>query len=129
MGSGEAAHPMKCGTGKHLVLWDGDCMFCRRSVEWIERRNCDELVFMPYQQASSSLLNEELRRACAEAVHVITLDGRILHAADAWLFMLRAIGWRAVPALLGTRPLYWFTELGYRIVARHRHWLSRLLIR
>ena len=120
---------MKCSAGKHQVLWDGDCAFCQRSIEWIERRNTGELEFVAYQQAPSSLLNEELRRACSEAVHVITRDGRILQAADAWLFMLRAIGWRAVPAVLETPPFHWLTELGYRIVARNRHRLSRLLFR
>ena len=48
-------------------------------------------------------------------------------AAEAWLFMLRAIGWRTVPALLGAPPLRRFTEFGYRVVARHRHRLSQLL--
>lgn len=118
---------MKCDDGKHLVLWDGDCKFCRRSVEWIDRRNQGDLEFMAYRQAPSSLVSEELRLACADAVHVITRDGRILRAADAWLFMLRAIGWRTVPALLGAPLLRRFTEFGYRVVARYRHRLSRLL--
>ena len=99
---------MKRATHKHLVLWDGDCDFCRRSIGWLEQRSRGEMEFMPYQQAPALLVSEELRLACAEAVHVITRNGRILGGAEAWLFMLRAIGWRTVAILLETPPLFWF---------------------
>ena len=120
---------MKRGTGKHLVLWDGDCGFCRRSIEWVERHDRGELECIPYQHAPPTVLTKELRRECAEAVHVITNNGRVLRGGRAWLFMLRAIGWHNVAALLGTPPFFWLTELGYRLVARNRHRLSRWLPR
>ena len=112
---------------RHLVLWDGECGFCRRSIEWVQRRDRGELESMPYQQAPPTVVSDELRRQCADAVHVITKDGSILRGARAWLFILRAIGWRTSAAVLETPPFVWIVELGYRFVARNRRRLSRLL--
>ena len=112
-----------------LVLWDGECGLCRRSIEWVERRNPGTLECLPYQQAPPSRVSDALRRECSKAVHVIADDGRVLRASEACLFVLRAIGWRFTPWLLGMRPFAWLAELGYRLVARHRRRLSRLLSR
>lgn len=113
-----------------LVLWDGDCGFCARSVEWARRRDAEKsLTFVPYQEAPSPPMTPELERACREAVHVITPDGRILRAGRASLYVLERMGWRRCAKLLRLPPLLWLVELGYRLVAAHRGLASRLLFR
>lgn len=73
-------------------------------------------------------MTPQLRRACRQAVHVITAEGQTMRAGRAGLFVLEAIG---VPRLLVwpfTRPpLVWLAEWGYRLVADHRSFFGRFL--
>lgn len=66
-----------------------------------------------------------LAAACAEAVHVVTADGKILKAGRAVLFVLEVLGYRRFARLFAKRPLIWGVEAGYRLVARYRGLLAR----
>lgn len=113
-----------------LVLWDGDCGFCARSVEWARRRDTEgRLCFVPYQRVPSPPMTPELARACAQAVHVITPDRRVLRAGRASLYVLERAGWTWRARILGVPPLVWLVELGYRLVAANRDLAGRLLFR
>ncbi len=70
-----------------------------------------------------------LATECGRAVHVLTADGRTLRAGRASVFILGELGWRRAAWLLSKRPLIWAVEFGYRVVADHRDFFSRLLIR
>lgn len=70
-----------------------------------------------------------LRVACARAVHVVAVDGSVLRAGRAVLFVLRELGWRKSTWLLRWPPFIWGVELGYWIVARNRKRLARLMFR
>lgn len=117
-------------TAPALLLWDGDCAFCRRSVEWAERRD-DGHAFraIPYQQAPAPPMTPELRVACARAVHVLTPEGEVLRAGRACLWILQRIGYPALARVLALPPLVWVVEAGYWLVARNRGLASRVLFR
>lgn len=118
------------GPDQHYLLWDGQCGFCRRSVEWIkERDDQDRLFAIPYQQAPSPPMNEPLAQACSRAVHVVTSDGRVHKAGRAVLFALDQVGYGALAKLLSLPPVVWGLELGYWVVARNRAWFSKLFFR
>lgn len=76
-------------------------------------------------------MTPELRRACADAAHVITRDGRLLRGGEAAVHVLEQVGWPlGLPlAPLKVPPLRWLVELGYRIVAANRIAFSRFLFR
>lgn len=113
-----------------LVLWDGDCGFCRRGIAWVERQDREgRFRCVPYQQAEHPLLDAALRDACAKAVHVITADDQVLAGGRAALYVLEGIGWRGRARVLGSPPLFWAVEAGYGLVARHRRLFSRFLFR
>ena len=113
-----------------LLLWDGDCGFCRRSVEWVQRRDTGGAIrAVPYQEAPSPPMTPELRAACGRAVHLVLPDGRVLRAGRACLEVLREIGFPFWAALLSVPPLVWAVELGYWLVARNRMLASRFLFR
>jgi predicted DCC family thiol-disulfide oxidoreductase YuxK len=115
---------------RHLVLWDGECGFCRRCARWLGERDRDGLFeILPYQELPSPPMTPELEAACARAVHVITSDGTRLRAGRALLFAAEALGWRRTSRLLGLPPLVWLVELGYCLVARSRPLISRVLPR
>ncbi len=113
-----------------LLLWDGDCGFCRRSVAWAERRDAGHVFHaVPYQQAPSPPMTPELRQACARAVHLITPEGRLLRAGRACLWVLERIGYPLVARVFAIPPLVWAVEVIYWLVARNRRFASRVLFR
>ena len=113
-----------------LLLWDGDCGFCRRSVEWAERRDTGHAFrAVPYQQAPSPPMTPELRQACARAVHVLTAEGRCSGQAAPASGCCRRIGYPVLARVLALPPLVWAVEVGYWLVARNRRLASRVLFR
>ncbi|MEM1022540.1 MAG: DUF393 domain-containing protein [Myxococcota bacterium] len=115
---------------KHLVLWDGECGFCRRSVDWLLALDHESrLEALPYQQAPSPPMTPALASACERAVHVVAVDGRVFRAGRAVLFALDVVGWRTLAFVGRIPPFIWAIELGYWVVARNRRWFSKLLFR
>jgi len=111
---------------KHLILWDGECAFCRRTAAWLLRHDQSKnLAATPYQQAPSPPMTPELAAACEKAVHVLKADGTILRAGRAALFLFEQTKWKPVARLLGLPPLVWLVEIGYGIVARNRPFFAR----
>lgn len=72
-------------------------------------------------------MTDALAARCARTVHVITPEGTVLRGGRASLYVLDRIGWRRLAAVASRRPLVWIVEAGYRLVARNRGLLSRLL--
>jgi predicted DCC family thiol-disulfide oxidoreductase YuxK len=69
-----------------------------------------------------------LYTACQQAVHVITVEGQVIKAGRAAMFVLEELGypgWLVRP--LTWPPLVWLTELGYWLVANNRPFFSRFL--
>jgi predicted DCC family thiol-disulfide oxidoreductase YuxK len=105
-----------------LVVFDGDCGFCRYWLARWRRLVGDRYDAEPYQRAAErfpSLPRERFRHA----VQLILSDGRVYQGAEA-AYRLRALapgrgGWlaayRHVP---GFRPL---VDLAYGIIADHRN--------
>jgi predicted DCC family thiol-disulfide oxidoreductase YuxK len=114
--------------GRDWVLWDGDCGFCRRSAAWIARHDrAGHFRIVPYQDAPSPPMTPALRAAAAQAVHVVTSDGRVLRAGRACLHILDRLGWSRLVRVLRVPPLVWAVEVGYALVAGNRRTMSRLL--
>ena len=115
---------------QHLVLWDGECEFCRRATSWAKKHDFHaEFAFSPYQSQSSTLIAPEIIAACQDAVHVVSSDGKVLRAGRATLFILERIGWGWFARLLSVPPFIWLIEIAYRIVASHRDFFARFLFR
>jgi len=114
-------------TPKHLVLWDGECGFCRRCVQFLARQDrFGRLEFCPYQEAD---LSPELRAACKNAMHVIKADGEVIRGGKAAMFCGRFTRWNRL-ARIGQWPIFLpFVDLGYQIVAANRGIFSRFLFR
>ena len=115
---------------RHRVLWDGDCVFCGRAARWCQRKDVDgRLELIAYQRVPSPPMTDDLRRACADALHVLCKDGTVLRAGRALLFALGELGYPRTARLFARVPLIWAVEVFYFGVARHRRFLSRFLFR
>jgi predicted DCC family thiol-disulfide oxidoreductase YuxK len=108
---------------KPLLIYDGDCRFCRRQVSRCRRVAADAVEYLPAQ-------TDELRERFPElpldtllsAVHFITPAGTIHTGADA-IYQLFAVAPRWKCPVWLYRHLPGFAEISeavYRFVAGHR---------
>ncbi|MEY2852746.1 MAG: hypothetical protein RL549_1445 [Verrucomicrobiota bacterium] len=94
------------------LFYDGDCGFCQGSVEWLLARALPD-TFDPvaYQDESALALgpDEKLRRKAEATGYCLTF----------------VPGWRWLGRLILFPPVAPLASLGYAIVARNRHHISR----
>lgn len=118
---------MRAPENAHILLWDGECAFCRRCVMWVVRRDEKKRIWaVPYQEAPSPPMSAALRKRAHKAVQLIAPDGRTLEAGRACVEVLSLLGWERAVRVLGSPPLIWPVEWGYRLVARTRRFWGRL---
>jgi predicted DCC family thiol-disulfide oxidoreductase YuxK len=118
-----------CPPPKPLMVFDGDCNFCRRWISRWQQATGDRLDYRPFQDAGIAQSFPELPRERFEAsVHLIEPDGRVFSGAEAVFRSLAHVPRRRWQLWLyehapGVAPV---TEAAYRFVARHRTVFSAL---
>jgi lipase maturation factor 1 len=116
------------GLARPLLVWDGDCGFCRRWAEWLGRRSGGLLDLEPYQQVRERFTPFS-SSDYARAVHLVAPGGRVYVGAAAVLHALALTSRTAeVAARVYERvPAVAFVlEALYGFMARHRARLSFL---
>ncbi len=119
--------PLRVATppAKPVLIFDGDCQFCRRWIARWQETTGDRVEYRPYQDPQVATQFPELSRADLEQfVQLIQPDGSVHRGAEA-VFQTLDRPWilwtcRHVP---GFAPA---SELAYRFVARHRTPFSAL---
>ncbi len=114
---------------KPVMIFDGDCGFCRFWIERWRRWTQAQVEFVPYQDASVAERFPEVSvAACEKAVHLVERDGRVFRGAEAVFQSLAGVfllAWliriyRAIPLFAR------LSETAYRFVASHRQLFSRI---
>lgn len=105
-----------------VLLWDGECGFCARSVTWLHRHGRRPVSTQAFQSLLSELPQEVLATA-RDQVLWIAASGEVVGGSLAVIAALQAAGRPGWAALL--RALQPFTRWGYRLVARNRARLGR----
>ena len=113
---------------KPVLIYDGDCSFCRRCVEYAKSRTGNAVDYRPYQEAASDFARIPLERF-REAVQYIDGEGRAASGSEA---VFRALAfaprWQWLLWLyVRIRLFAIISEACYRWVAQHRGGISRLL--
>ena len=109
-----------------LLVFDGDCPFCRRSVERWRATGNERFDIEPSQTAVGRFPN--LAGEFERAVQLIEIDGRVVSAGEAVL-RARALATSCEWLSASYKHLPGFApavEVVYRAVARHRRLLSWL---
>lgn len=118
---------MSTRRSKPILIFDGDCGFCRRWILFWKSLTGSRVEYAPYQEVGSDFPQIPSRRF-ETSVQLVDRDGRVYSGAEAvfralavrpdfrWLMLL----YGRVP---GFRPL---SEWFYRRVANHRLGFSRL---
>jgi predicted DCC family thiol-disulfide oxidoreductase YuxK len=113
-----------------LLVYDGDCTFCRFWVDASKARTGERVVYAPYQEVANRfprIPTANFRRA----VQLILPDGKVYSGAEAVFRTLATTpdaGWMlwAYQRIPGFAPV---SEASYRVVAAHRdffYWFTRL---
>jgi predicted DCC family thiol-disulfide oxidoreductase YuxK len=115
------------GVDRPLLIFDGDCGFCRHWIARWQAMTGDAVDYAAASEAAPRFPDIPAARF-HESVVLVEPDGRRAFGAEAVLRALRAGGraaWllRAYEAVPGVRPV---AELAYSLVASHRVAASRL---
>jgi predicted DCC family thiol-disulfide oxidoreductase YuxK len=103
-----------------LLLYDGECGFCSRSVRLLERFARKPFEKRPSREVLDTLPDEVARTVSGQMLWLAP-DGTIWGGSQALLHVLRATGWSWIAFWLGNPFVRPFTWAGYRLVARLRH--------
>ncbi|GAB4366296.1 MAG: hypothetical protein Kow00128_09610 [Deltaproteobacteria bacterium] len=112
-----------------VLVFDGECSVCRKTVEWIRARapeNAFEFLSLHAEDLAERFPFLD-PSACKRAAHLIHPDGRVLvgeQTAPEVLARIPGYGWAAfLLRLPGVRGL---SRLAYRFLARRRHAIAWL---
>src|SRR4051794_15039916 len=110
---------------KPLLIWDGDCDFCRLWIERWREITAAKVDYVTYQQAAERFPEIPVDQF-TRAIVFIKADGEVFFAANA---IYRSLAYRR-----GRRCLAWsydhvpgfatVSESGYGFIARHRNFAS-----
>jgi len=105
-----------------IVLYDGECGLCNRSVKFLIKRDGGQLYYAPLQGETAAALREQFPEIPTTLESVVLVeDGKVRLRSKAFLygakFLTTPWRWayylRWLPAFL--------LDLGYRVIARIRY--------
>ncbi|WP_019876167.1 thiol-disulfide oxidoreductase DCC family protein [Sporichthya polymorpha] len=110
------------GTGRALLIFDGDCGFCSRCARFITRRMPTSAEVRPWQRVDLAAYGVRPEQAQYEIVWV-GADGRIDGGAQAVARLLLDCGrlWAVPGAVLRIPPFRWIAHGVYRLIAANRY--------
>jgi predicted DCC family thiol-disulfide oxidoreductase YuxK len=114
---------------KPLMIYDGECNFCKHRIARWRRLTGDSVDYLPFQDSQIAKRFPEIpRRHFETSVQLIEINGDVFSGAHAvFISLARNPKWRW--------PLRWYnrsrlfaklTEAAYHFVARHREFFSRV---
>jgi predicted DCC family thiol-disulfide oxidoreductase YuxK len=113
---------------KLKLLYDGDCPFCRRDVQWLLQQDrggmlaAEDIVAIGFNAARYGLTQAQVMGA----LHAVLPDGRIVRGMEAirQAYQTVGLGWLVAPTRLPiVRPV---ADMLYRLFAANRVRLGRL---
>jgi predicted DCC family thiol-disulfide oxidoreductase YuxK len=125
--------------GRLLIVFDGECGFCNRSIRWLLRQDRrDRLRFVPFQSVTAGglLARNGIEALEADGGSILVVRGfdetteSVLTRSDAVLTALKELPqpWPAVAGAMRNIPKA-IRDWGYGVVARWRHQISGRLER
>lgn len=111
---------------KPLLIFDGDCSFCRYWISRWRSATGDKVDYAPYRDVAVNFPDIPLKNF-QEAVHLLLPSGDVFSGAEAAFRTLafnprRTLWLRLYQHLPGFKPV---ADAAYRVVARHRPFFSR----
>lgn len=111
------------------VIYDGDCILCRRSVHWLERQQTHVGVSaVPAARPEIAATYGEVP-GYGDNMVVAANDGRVwVGPPDAYLVVMWAVrGTRILSYLLAAPGLKWLAGRAFQLVTGNRHVIGRMV--
>src|SRR5688572_19331279 len=110
-----------------LLIFDGDCSFCRRWIERWKNLTGDAIEYAPYQEAAERATSVPPENF-GKAVHLVEPGGRITRAAEAVFRSLSLAGQKRHLLWMyeHVAPFRWIAEKAYAFIAAHRDPIDRV---
>ena len=110
------------------LLYDGQCPFCRREIEWLKRRNrklritFEDISAAEFDPGRYGLTRDEVNRV----LHGILPDGTVVRGMAAVRRAYAAIGLGWLTAPTGWPGMRWVADRMYAAFARNRLTLGQI---
>jgi predicted DCC family thiol-disulfide oxidoreductase YuxK len=111
---------------KPIVVYDGECNFCKYWVNKWKLKTLDEVYYIPFQQVPPVFFGIQ-REQFKKSVYLITRYRRLC-GAEAIFELLAIAGYTSLIELYNRIPLLdKITEIIYRLIANYRDFFYKIL--
>jgi predicted DCC family thiol-disulfide oxidoreductase YuxK len=115
---------------KAVLVYDGECAFCRNSIDWIRARmDRDAFEFLSCHSDDLAKRFPSIgKEACLQAMHLVLPDGSVLIGERAIPEILRHLrGYRWTAAIFRLPGAGFLSRVFYRWFAKNRHHCDRIV--
>lgn len=112
---------------KLVVIYDHDCEFCRRSVEWLKKKDKKSVLdFVPCQsERREKEFSQVSQDQCLSAIQVVLPDQRVLSGFDGIIYIMKFLsGLKLLGFLLNFLGIKILGRLAYYFIAKNRYKIS-----
>lgn len=108
------------------VVYDGDCAFCQRTIQKMQKISSISVNFRPYQTFDLRSFNLS-ESECSKAMIVISPSNTVYSGAEAfsYYFIQSKFPWNILGKLMSLPILDFFSRALYKIIARNRTFFGK----
>lgn len=116
--------PSKNIAAKSFLIWDGDCAFCARCVQLIEKRIQTSAKIIAHQKADLKVLGLTTEQ-CNQALQWVNGDGQIRSGSRAVAQLLKSANraWPILGVLIDLPGIRLISSAIYKLIAKNRQHL------
>ena len=116
--------PAKINAKKSFLIWDGDCAFCARCVQFIQRRIRTSATIVAHQKTDLKVLGLTTAQ-CNQALQWVNGDGQIRSGSRAVAELLKTANglWPALGVSIDLPIIRIFSSGIYKLIAKNRQHL------
>jgi predicted DCC family thiol-disulfide oxidoreductase YuxK len=116
--------------GRHVIVYDGGCPFCRLSAHLIARSAREPVEMLTFEEAPPrGMLGELDEREVVASAHYVTPEGVEYHGGESMTRSLRLVPGGRLVGVLDRGPMRRVRDALYAAVSRLRPVLSPIVAR
>ena len=112
---------------KATIVYDGECNFCKRCIEWLKKHDiASHFDYLPCQSTMKKERFPQIKEEnCLKAMYIVFQDGRFYSGGDAIPRIMSFLPrWKQFVFLFKIPATLILARLGYQIIARNRRRLN-----
>ncbi len=115
-------------TSKNILVWDGNCKFCQKCINWlISKGGKKKIFFIPFQEIPHPPMSDEFKKECMQSIQFLKPTHEIFAGGDAISEILFAIGYMNIATMMRKPKLRKLSNYLYDFIAKQRSLLSSFI--